>query len=239
MTTGCCPGCERAALLADGTLAEAPVTVIAISRRAEEIAFLNSVRGWQPRGAARLISRPRRRRSPGTANGRIVVVVQRAGAQRAPRRLLVHEHGTLAVRAIAHAHRRRLGEIVRHRVAHSGGAVPQRIGAPPGALEPPCGATDERRRGGADRPSRHPPNTDEPPRRGALGRDRWSWPAAYAASDGSCACRAGRRSGRARAASSTSTCCRWTVSSRTPARRRRARPSRSCWVAEGSGRTPP
>jgi para-aminobenzoate synthetase/4-amino-4-deoxychorismate lyase len=44
---GLLPGCERAALLADGTLQEAPVT-LASFEHAAEIAFLNSVRGWKP-----------------------------------------------------------------------------------------------------------------------------------------------------------------------------------------------
>jgi para-aminobenzoate synthetase/4-amino-4-deoxychorismate lyase len=44
---GLLPGCERAALLADGTLREAPVTLFSFEH-ADEIAFLNSVRGWKP-----------------------------------------------------------------------------------------------------------------------------------------------------------------------------------------------
>jgi para-aminobenzoate synthetase/4-amino-4-deoxychorismate lyase len=43
---GVLPGCERAALLADGTLAEAPITIEEFER-ADQIAFLNSVRGWR------------------------------------------------------------------------------------------------------------------------------------------------------------------------------------------------
>ncbi|HEX3298568.1 MAG TPA: aminodeoxychorismate synthase component I [Actinomycetota bacterium] len=45
LTDGLLPGCERAALLADGTLAEASVTIEDLER-AEAVAFLNSVRGW-------------------------------------------------------------------------------------------------------------------------------------------------------------------------------------------------
>jgi hypothetical protein len=56
------------------------------------------------------------------------------------------------------------------RLAHSGGAVPQRIGAGLGGLDPPCGATDERPRGGADRPSRHPPQRERAPRSRGPGR---------------------------------------------------------------------
>jgi para-aminobenzoate synthetase/4-amino-4-deoxychorismate lyase len=43
---GLLPGCERAALLADGILREAPVTLMSFEH-ADEIAFLNSVRGWK------------------------------------------------------------------------------------------------------------------------------------------------------------------------------------------------
>jgi para-aminobenzoate synthetase/4-amino-4-deoxychorismate lyase len=44
---GLLPGCERAALVADGTLREASIT-IGEFERADEVAFLNSVRGWKP-----------------------------------------------------------------------------------------------------------------------------------------------------------------------------------------------
>jgi para-aminobenzoate synthetase/4-amino-4-deoxychorismate lyase len=44
---GLLPGCERAALLADGRLEEAPVTLEQLGS-ADEVAFLNSVRGWRP-----------------------------------------------------------------------------------------------------------------------------------------------------------------------------------------------
>jgi para-aminobenzoate synthetase/4-amino-4-deoxychorismate lyase len=44
---GLLPGCERAALLADGTLEESPVTIDELEA-AKEVAFLNSVRGWRP-----------------------------------------------------------------------------------------------------------------------------------------------------------------------------------------------
>jgi len=44
--SGLLPGCERAALLADGTLIEAPVSLEDVEN-AEELAFLNSVRGWR------------------------------------------------------------------------------------------------------------------------------------------------------------------------------------------------
>jgi len=43
---GLLPGCERAALLADGTLTEARITREELEAAAE-IAFLNSVRGWR------------------------------------------------------------------------------------------------------------------------------------------------------------------------------------------------
>jgi para-aminobenzoate synthetase/4-amino-4-deoxychorismate lyase len=43
---GLLPGCERAALLAERTLEEAPIT-LEMFERAEDIAFLNSVRGWK------------------------------------------------------------------------------------------------------------------------------------------------------------------------------------------------
>jgi para-aminobenzoate synthetase/4-amino-4-deoxychorismate lyase len=43
---GLLPGCERAALLADGTLEESVVTVEDLMR-ADELAFVNSVRGWK------------------------------------------------------------------------------------------------------------------------------------------------------------------------------------------------
>jgi para-aminobenzoate synthetase/4-amino-4-deoxychorismate lyase len=44
LVSGLLPGCERAALLADGSLVEAPVRIDDLTR-AEEIAYLNSVRG--------------------------------------------------------------------------------------------------------------------------------------------------------------------------------------------------
>src|SRR4029078_5349502 len=44
---GLLPGCERAALLEDGTLRESSFTIEELER-ADEIAFLNSVRGWKP-----------------------------------------------------------------------------------------------------------------------------------------------------------------------------------------------
>jgi para-aminobenzoate synthetase/4-amino-4-deoxychorismate lyase len=44
---GLLPGCERAALLDDGTLRESSFTIEELER-ADEIAFLNSVRGWKP-----------------------------------------------------------------------------------------------------------------------------------------------------------------------------------------------
>jgi para-aminobenzoate synthetase/4-amino-4-deoxychorismate lyase len=46
LTDGLLPGCERAALLADGTLTEGPVKIEDLER-AEAVAFLNSVRGWR------------------------------------------------------------------------------------------------------------------------------------------------------------------------------------------------
>jgi para-aminobenzoate synthetase/4-amino-4-deoxychorismate lyase len=46
LDAGLLPGCERAALLADGTLVEEAITIEAFEA-AEEIAFLNSVRGWR------------------------------------------------------------------------------------------------------------------------------------------------------------------------------------------------
>jgi len=46
LADGVLPGCERAALLADGTLREASIGIEEFER-AEEIAFLNSVRGWK------------------------------------------------------------------------------------------------------------------------------------------------------------------------------------------------
>lgn len=49
-------------------------------------------------------------------------------------------------------------------VSHSGGAVPQAIGARSGGLDPPRGPTDQRLRGGADRPSRYPPDIQRAPR---------------------------------------------------------------------------
>jgi para-aminobenzoate synthetase/4-amino-4-deoxychorismate lyase len=45
LDAGLLPGCEREALLADGTLTEAPIALETFVQ-AEEIAFLNSVRGW-------------------------------------------------------------------------------------------------------------------------------------------------------------------------------------------------
>jgi para-aminobenzoate synthetase/4-amino-4-deoxychorismate lyase len=45
LDAGLIPGCERAALLADGVLEEAPITLQSFERAAE-IACLNSVRGW-------------------------------------------------------------------------------------------------------------------------------------------------------------------------------------------------
>ena len=124
LDAGLLPGCERAALLADGTLAE-PASRVEELEAAAEIAFLNSVRrmaAGRPGGPR--ASRRRASRSPGTAKGRIVDASSGHAHKRASRRVLVHEHGTLAVRAVAHAHRRRLGQIVRHRGSHSGGAVP-------------------------------------------------------------------------------------------------------------------
>jgi para-aminobenzoate synthetase/4-amino-4-deoxychorismate lyase len=46
LDAGLLPGCERAALLAEGSLIEATVT-LADLEGADEIAFLNSVRGWK------------------------------------------------------------------------------------------------------------------------------------------------------------------------------------------------
>ena len=46
LADGVLPGCERAAMLADGTLEEAPVTIDDLLG-AESVAFLNSVRGWR------------------------------------------------------------------------------------------------------------------------------------------------------------------------------------------------
>jgi para-aminobenzoate synthetase/4-amino-4-deoxychorismate lyase len=46
VSAGLLAGCERAAFLADGTLVEASITVEAFEA-AEEIAFLNAVRGWR------------------------------------------------------------------------------------------------------------------------------------------------------------------------------------------------
>jgi para-aminobenzoate synthetase/4-amino-4-deoxychorismate lyase len=43
---GLLPGCERAALITDGTLKEAPVTIEEFAD-AREIAYVNSVRGWK------------------------------------------------------------------------------------------------------------------------------------------------------------------------------------------------
>jgi para-aminobenzoate synthetase/4-amino-4-deoxychorismate lyase len=46
LTDGLLPGCERAALLADGTLEEASFGIEELER-AESVVFLNSVRGWR------------------------------------------------------------------------------------------------------------------------------------------------------------------------------------------------
>ena len=46
LDAGLLPGCERAALIADGTLVEDRVTLRDLEA-AEELAFLNSVRGWR------------------------------------------------------------------------------------------------------------------------------------------------------------------------------------------------
>ena len=46
LDAGLLPGCERAALLADGSLHESTITLDAL-RNAQEIAFVNSVRGWR------------------------------------------------------------------------------------------------------------------------------------------------------------------------------------------------
>ncbi len=46
LTDGLLPGCERAALLSDGTLEEASVRIEDLEQ-AESVAFLNSVRGWR------------------------------------------------------------------------------------------------------------------------------------------------------------------------------------------------
>jgi para-aminobenzoate synthetase / 4-amino-4-deoxychorismate lyase len=43
---GLLPGCERAALVTDGTLREASITIDELEA-ADEVAFLNSVRGWK------------------------------------------------------------------------------------------------------------------------------------------------------------------------------------------------
>jgi para-aminobenzoate synthetase / 4-amino-4-deoxychorismate lyase len=43
---GLLPGCERAALLADGTIEEQPIAIGELER-ADEVAFVNSVRGWK------------------------------------------------------------------------------------------------------------------------------------------------------------------------------------------------
>jgi para-aminobenzoate synthetase/4-amino-4-deoxychorismate lyase len=46
LSAGLLPGCERAALLADGTLVEGTIQVDRL-REAEGLAVLNSVRGWR------------------------------------------------------------------------------------------------------------------------------------------------------------------------------------------------
>jgi para-aminobenzoate synthetase/4-amino-4-deoxychorismate lyase len=46
LDAGLLPGCEREALLSDGTLQERPIALEAFTH-ADEIAFLNSVRGWR------------------------------------------------------------------------------------------------------------------------------------------------------------------------------------------------
>ena len=46
VSDGLLPGCERAALLADGSIAEGSFGVEDLER-AESVAFLNSVRGWR------------------------------------------------------------------------------------------------------------------------------------------------------------------------------------------------
>lgn len=59
------------------------------------------------------------------------MLVEGAGAERATGRLLVHEHGSLAVRAGALAHRRRLGGLVRHRGCRARGERSHPVSAAP------------------------------------------------------------------------------------------------------------
>jgi len=59
------------------------------------------------------------------------VLVQGAGAERTAGRLLVDEHGSLAVRAGALAHRRRLGGLVRHRGCRARGERSHPVSAAP------------------------------------------------------------------------------------------------------------
>ena len=160
--------------------------------------------------------------------------VQRACAQRASRRVLVDEHGSLAVRAAAHPHRRRLGRLVRHRdPAASGGAVPQRIGRADPRLDPSA-------------PLRRPPGPPigpptSPGRDEALPHGRASGLESGLTLRVSsiCASRAGCRCAPVRAASSIATCCTSTASSRIPAGRKPSRWSTSCWLGAASGRPPP
>jgi len=167
------------------------------------------------------------------------VLVEGAGAERATGWLLVHEHGSLAVRAGALAHRRRLGGLVRHRGCRARGERSHPVSAAPvptlnrgggpvssSPREAILGA--RRTRPAIPRPgeaSTADPATERGPPEG-----RASWSGRIVGlgvrrrPSCSCACREARSCARARAASRTATCCNARASSHTLARRRRGRP---------------
>jgi para-aminobenzoate synthetase / 4-amino-4-deoxychorismate lyase len=59
-SSGCLPGIERARLVADGVLRERPLRPADL-QRAEDLALVNSLRGWRPATIGRAAARPTRR----------------------------------------------------------------------------------------------------------------------------------------------------------------------------------
>ena len=225
---------ERAALLEDGTLAGAARSG-GRPDGADGLAVLSSVGvAWtaHPGGLTRsaLVGLGPAAVSAGNAKGRMAA--RPAGTRTADIAAAPRRRARFARRTGSRPpHRGRLGRLVRHRSPRSGGAVPQRIGrAAPALTRPPLGTPP--------RWSPTSPGTHEgPPLEGlrALGAGLRSGVSSL------CACHAGCRCARARAASSS---CHLlyigTASSRTRAAAQ-TRPGRStsCWPRERPDGRPP
>jgi hypothetical protein len=175
------------------------------------------------------------------------VLVQRTRTQRAAGRFLVDEHGALAVRAAALAHRGRLSGLVRHRIVALGGSghpLPSARFSPTlnqgaGNVGPPAVQMLLR---SSITPLQYVARGRDPPHR-SLDATRPSWaggprpcdrygmePSAPLRQLGSCscACLGGRMRARARVANSTATCCSARAWSHSSARRRSCRSCTAC-----------